>query len=36
LIADPGAFGEVLTNVVGLGNLAAEDGEDEGASDAVS
>ena len=38
LIADPGAFGEVLTNVVGFGGLVEEDGdgEDEGVPDAVS
>jgi pimeloyl-ACP methyl ester carboxylesterase len=38
LIADPDAFGEVLTNVVGFGELVEEDGddEDEGVPDAVS
>jgi pimeloyl-ACP methyl ester carboxylesterase len=38
LIADPDAFGEVLTNVVGFGGLVEENGndEDEGVPDAVS
>jgi pimeloyl-ACP methyl ester carboxylesterase len=41
LIADPDAFGEVLTNVVGFGGLVEEDeddedDEDEGVPDAVS
>jgi len=38
LIADPDAFGEVLTNVVGFGGLVEEgrDDEDDGVPDAVS